>query len=78
MSCNHKRTKGFSIPQLYIDFAEVCLDCGRSRSVWEQGESDWMEVTLYIDLVILIDNLTSLKKEFEDLGLDKLTTKFNR
>ena len=40
--CKHKNSN-------FIDWpdgggVEVCKDCGMSRYIWEQGESDWIRI----------------------------------
>ena len=42
--CTHYKTKGETLPD--GEDIEICLRCGKSRSVWEQGESEWMEVDI--------------------------------
>lgn len=74
ITCKHKNTKGFDLELLYHSYVEICTDCGASRSVWEQGESDWNYIPIYIDTVAAIDKLNKLKRELEDYYLDKLTT----
>lgn len=41
--CRHENTHDENILE-WGTFVEVCDDCGMSRSVWEQGESDWQRV----------------------------------
>jgi hypothetical protein len=41
-SCGHNKTH----PELWPDGGEieVCDNCGMSRYIWEQGETDWQTV----------------------------------
>jgi hypothetical protein len=42
--CKHQRHEwAYTIGETSPD-VEICLDCGKSRSHWEQGESDWLMV----------------------------------
>ena len=38
--CKHKNRKVMDWPD--GSFVEVCNDCGMSRNLWEQGQSDWI------------------------------------
>jgi regulation of enolase protein 1 (concanavalin A-like superfamily) len=52
-SCNHLNKHNESWPDGGI---EVCNDCKKSRSIWEQGASDWIMVT----------DLPGKRKELQD------------
>lgn len=40
--CEHKNKNGMDWPD--GGYVEVCKDCGKSRHIWEQGESDWIMI----------------------------------
>jgi len=46
--CNHENKRGLD----WFDggYVEICKDCGMSRHLWEQGESDWIMVDFASDL----------------------------
>jgi hypothetical protein len=62
--CDHKNTHPVTdIPM--TDEIEVCNDCGMSRSIWEQGESDWMVVNLeQLRLEMQLHQLSEAAKPF--------------
>ena len=41
-SCKHSRVNCEDWPD--GGAIEICIDCGMSRYLWEQGESDWVMV----------------------------------
>lgn len=44
-ACEHKNTYSYHNKEIGTDI-EACKDCGMSRSVWEQGKSDWRMINL--------------------------------
>jgi hypothetical protein len=58
-TCNHKKTQYHNYAQ--TECIEECLCCGFSRSVWEQGESDWLPVDIDKAIEDMEDFLRGLK-----------------
>lgn len=40
MACQHDNKRSEEWP--CGSYIEVCNDCGMSRNIWEQGESEWI------------------------------------
>lgn len=52
-ACEHKDKSGMDWPD--GGYVEICKDCGKSRHIWEQGQSDW----------IVVGDIEASKKELE-------------
>ena len=59
--CEHKKTMNINANMATFDTdIEVCLDCGASRSMWEQGQSEWQ-------IIPLLANALEMKKAAEEI-----------
>jgi hypothetical protein len=57
-NCKHKKT---TFHYYCNECIEECLCCGLSRSVWEQGESDWLPVDIDEAIEEMEDYLRGIK-----------------